>query len=177
MTPRRSLKNALNSAPFRYFHMLFKMWFWCFVLFFSFLNLALNSNLTLKFIDCQNFELVYTHWRFWKKSDIIVCPQSSGEPSCSLSNIKTLLAKKKIQLTKLSIYFSFQSLLQDHEGSAQLMLDADYRFQVMFPFCTSTQALELLQVPNSLHLDFLNRIWHTDPLTFLLLILSLGQFV
>uniref|UniRef100_A0AAX7UXW9 Myosin VC n=1 Tax=Astatotilapia calliptera TaxID=8154 RepID=A0AAX7UXW9_ASTCA len=51
-----------------------------------------------------------------------------------------------------------QSLLQDHEGSAQLMLDADYRFQVTFPFCTSTQALELLQVPNSLHLDFLNRI-------------------
>ncbi|XP_039882835.1 unconventional myosin-Vc [Simochromis diagramma] len=51
-----------------------------------------------------------------------------------------------------------QSLLQDHEGSAQLMVDADYRFQATFPFCTSTQALELLQVPNSLHLDFLNRI-------------------
>lgn len=61
--------------------------------FFSFLNLALNSNLTLKFVDCQNFELVHAHWRFWKKSDIIVCPQSSGEPSCSFSNIKTLLAK------------------------------------------------------------------------------------
>uniref|UniRef100_A0A672I2A3 Myosin VC n=1 Tax=Salarias fasciatus TaxID=181472 RepID=A0A672I2A3_SALFA len=51
-----------------------------------------------------------------------------------------------------------QSLLQDHDGSAQLMLDTDYRFQVMFPFCSSTQALELLQVPNSLHLDFLTRI-------------------
>ncbi|CAN9499417.1 unnamed protein product [Ophioblennius macclurei] len=51
-----------------------------------------------------------------------------------------------------------QSLLQDHDGSTQLMLDTDYRFQVMFPFCPSTQALELLQVPNSLHLDFLNRI-------------------
>lgn len=51
-----------------------------------------------------------------------------------------------------------QSLLQDHDGSTQLMLDTDYRFQVMFPFCSSSQALELLQVPNSLHLDFLTRI-------------------
>ncbi|XP_013869026.1 unconventional myosin-Vc [Austrofundulus limnaeus] len=51
-----------------------------------------------------------------------------------------------------------QSLLQDHEGSTQLMLDTDYRFQVTFPFCYSSTALELLQVPTSLHLDFLTRI-------------------
>ncbi|XP_058500890.1 unconventional myosin-Vc [Solea solea] len=51
-----------------------------------------------------------------------------------------------------------QSLLQDREGSTQLMLDTDYRFQVMFPFCPSVQALELLQVPNSLNLGFLTRI-------------------
>ncbi|XP_026221899.1 unconventional myosin-Vc isoform X1 [Anabas testudineus] len=51
-----------------------------------------------------------------------------------------------------------QSLLQHREGSTQLMLDADYRFQVTFPFCSSSQALELLQVPNSLHLGFLTRI-------------------
>ncbi|KAM7414757.1 hypothetical protein PAMA_019527 [Pampus argenteus] len=51
-----------------------------------------------------------------------------------------------------------QSLLQDREGSTQLMLDTDYRFQVMFPFCSSSQALELLQVPSSLHLGFLTRI-------------------
>lgn len=52
-----------------------------------------------------------------------------------------------------------QSLLQGRrEGSTQLMVDADYRFQVMFPFCPSTQALELLQVPHSLHLEFLTRI-------------------
>ncbi|CAL9696918.1 unnamed protein product [Knipowitschia caucasica] len=52
-----------------------------------------------------------------------------------------------------------QSLLQDRcEGSTQLMIDADYRFQVTFPFCPSTQALELLQVPQSLHLGFLTRI-------------------
>uniref|UniRef100_A0A1A8C536 Myosin VC n=1 Tax=Nothobranchius kadleci TaxID=1051664 RepID=A0A1A8C536_NOTKA len=51
-----------------------------------------------------------------------------------------------------------QSLLQDHEGSSQLMLDTDHRFQVMFPFCSSSTALELLQVPSSLQLDFLTKI-------------------
>ncbi|KAF7701921.1 hypothetical protein HF521_001204 [Silurus meridionalis] len=51
-----------------------------------------------------------------------------------------------------------QALLQEREGSAQLMMDAQYRFQVTFPFCSSTQALELLQVPNSLHLSFVTLI-------------------
>ncbi|XP_066522959.1 unconventional myosin-Vc [Hoplias malabaricus] len=51
-----------------------------------------------------------------------------------------------------------QALLQEREGSNHLMMDAQYRFQVTFPFCPSTQALELLQVPSSLHLDFVNRI-------------------
>lgn len=53
---------------------------------------------------------------------------------------------------------SLQSMLQDRDGSAQLMFDSDYRFQVTFPFCPSTQALELLQVPSSLNLGFLTRI-------------------
>ncbi|CAB1454539.1 unnamed protein product [Pleuronectes platessa] len=51
-----------------------------------------------------------------------------------------------------------QSLVHDRDGSTQMMLDTDYRFQVTFPFCPSPQALELLQVPNSLHLGFLTRI-------------------
>ncbi|MED6279634.1 Unconventional myosin-Vc [Characodon lateralis] len=51
-----------------------------------------------------------------------------------------------------------QSFLQEYEGSTQLMLDTDYRFQVTFPFCPSSTALESLQVPSSLHLDFLTRI-------------------
>ncbi|XP_034540965.1 unconventional myosin-Vc isoform X2 [Notolabrus celidotus] len=51
-----------------------------------------------------------------------------------------------------------QSLLHDRDSSSQLMLDSDYRFQVTFPFCPSSQALEMLQVPSSLHLDFLSRI-------------------
>ncbi|KAM9814851.1 unconventional myosin-Vc isoform X1 [Syngnathus typhle] len=51
-----------------------------------------------------------------------------------------------------------QSLRQDHDSSAQLMMDANYRFPITFPFCSSSQALELLQVPNSLHLDFLTMI-------------------
>ncbi|XP_017341612.1 unconventional myosin-Vc [Ictalurus punctatus] len=51
-----------------------------------------------------------------------------------------------------------QALLQEREGSNQLMMDGQYRFQVTFPFCHTTQALELLQVPNSLHLSFVTRI-------------------
>ncbi|XP_060770464.1 unconventional myosin-Vc isoform X2 [Neoarius graeffei] len=51
-----------------------------------------------------------------------------------------------------------QALLQERESSTQLMMDVQYRFQVTFPFCPSTQALELLQVPNSLHLSFVTRI-------------------
>ncbi|XP_075998597.1 unconventional myosin-Vc isoform X2 [Genypterus blacodes] len=51
-----------------------------------------------------------------------------------------------------------QALLQDRDDSTSMMLDTDYRFQVTFPFCPSSQALELLQVPNSLNLSFLTRI-------------------
>ncbi|KAG1952451.1 unconventional myosin-Vc [Pimephales promelas] len=51
-----------------------------------------------------------------------------------------------------------QALLQEREGSSQLMMDSQYRFQVTFPFCPSPQALELLQVPSSLRLDFATRI-------------------
>ncbi|KAA0724673.1 Unconventional myosin-Vc [Triplophysa tibetana] len=51
-----------------------------------------------------------------------------------------------------------QTLLQEREGSSQLMMDAQYRFQVTFPFCSSPQALELLQVPSGLHLDFVTLI-------------------
>ncbi|XP_076124385.1 unconventional myosin-Vc [Alosa pseudoharengus] len=51
-----------------------------------------------------------------------------------------------------------QALLQEREGSSQLMVDTQYRFQVTFPFCASAQALELLQVPSSLRLSFLTRI-------------------
>ncbi|TKS73568.1 Unconventional myosin-Vc [Collichthys lucidus] len=42
-----------------------------------------------------------------------------------------------------------QSLLQDRDGSTQLMLDSDYRFQVTFPYSPSSQALELLQASNN----------------------------
>ncbi|KAJ8272402.1 hypothetical protein COCON_G00112610 [Conger conger] len=51
-----------------------------------------------------------------------------------------------------------QSLLQGHGGSTQLMLDAQYRFQVTFPFNPSSHALEAIQVPSSLKLSFLTRI-------------------
>ncbi|KAL2093412.1 hypothetical protein ACEWY4_010724 [Coilia grayii] len=51
-----------------------------------------------------------------------------------------------------------QALLQERDGSSQLMLDTQYHFQVTFPFNPSPHALELLQVPTSLRLSFLTRI-------------------
>ncbi|XP_041082885.1 unconventional myosin-Vc-like isoform X2 [Polyodon spathula] len=51
-----------------------------------------------------------------------------------------------------------QSILQGNEGSAQLMLDSKYLFQVTFPFSPSPQALEVIQVPSSLKVGFLTRI-------------------
>uniref|UniRef100_A0A8C9SXN5 Myosin VC n=1 Tax=Scleropages formosus TaxID=113540 RepID=A0A8C9SXN5_SCLFO len=57
---------------------------------------------------------------------------------------------------------SFVRKVQDRvgsgAGSAQLMLDTQYRYQVIFPFVPSPQALELIQVPSSLKLNFLTRI-------------------
>uniref|UniRef100_A0A671KVK4 Uncharacterized protein n=1 Tax=Sinocyclocheilus anshuiensis TaxID=1608454 RepID=A0A671KVK4_9TELE len=50
------------------------------------------------------------------------------------------------------------SALLEREGSFQLMMDSQYRFQVTFPFSFSPQALELLQVPSSLRLGFVTRI-------------------
>ncbi|XP_058851135.1 unconventional myosin-Vc-like isoform X1 [Acipenser ruthenus] len=51
-----------------------------------------------------------------------------------------------------------QSILQGNEGSAQLMLDSKYLFQVTFPFSPSPQALEVIQVPSSLKVGFLTRL-------------------
>uniref|UniRef100_A0A8C9WKE3 Myosin VC n=1 Tax=Scleropages formosus TaxID=113540 RepID=A0A8C9WKE3_SCLFO len=53
---------------------------------------------------------------------------------------------------------SFVRKVQVRTGSAQLMLDTQYRYQVIFPFVPSPQALELIQVPSSLKLNFLTRI-------------------
>lgn len=38
-----------------------------------------KTKLTFKFVDCQDFELLHTHRWFREKSDVVVCPQSSGE--------------------------------------------------------------------------------------------------
>ncbi|KAK5619473.1 Unconventional myosin-Vc [Crenichthys baileyi] len=76
--------------------------------------------------------------------------------------VKILNSYTPIDDFEKRVTFSFvrkvQSFLQEYEGSTQLMLDTDYRFQVTFPFCPSSTALESLQVPSSLHLDFLTRI-------------------
>uniref|UniRef100_A0A3Q2YBS5 Dilute domain-containing protein n=1 Tax=Hippocampus comes TaxID=109280 RepID=A0A3Q2YBS5_HIPCM len=76
--------------------------------------------------------------------------------------VKILNSYTPVDLFEKRVASSFvrkvQSLRQDHDSAAQLMMDAHYRFPVTFPFCVSSQALELLQVPSSLHLEFLTMI-------------------
>uniref|UniRef100_A0A8I5NPX6 Myosin VC n=1 Tax=Papio anubis TaxID=9555 RepID=A0A8I5NPX6_PAPAN len=51
-----------------------------------------------------------------------------------------------------------QALLNSREDSSQLMLDTKYLFQVTFPFTPSPHALEMIQIPSSFKLGFLNRL-------------------
>ncbi|XP_069851491.1 unconventional myosin-Vc isoform X1 [Dipodomys merriami] len=51
-----------------------------------------------------------------------------------------------------------QALLNNRGDSSQLMLDTKYLFQVTFPFAASPHALELIQIPSSFKLGFLNRL-------------------
>uniref|UniRef100_A0A8I5R687 Myosin VC n=1 Tax=Papio anubis TaxID=9555 RepID=A0A8I5R687_PAPAN len=48
--------------------------------------------------------------------------------------------------------------LRIREDSSQLMLDTKYLFQVTFPFTPSPHALEMIQIPSSFKLGFLNRL-------------------
>ncbi|XP_069766327.1 unconventional myosin-Vc [Narcine bancroftii] len=51
-----------------------------------------------------------------------------------------------------------QSQLNSREDGSTLIIDAKYHFQVTFPFSPSTLALETIQIPSSLKLNFLNII-------------------
>ncbi|XP_059808758.1 unconventional myosin-Vc-like isoform X3 [Hypanus sabinus] len=51
-----------------------------------------------------------------------------------------------------------QSQLNNRGDGSTLIVDAKYQFQVTFPFNPSSQALETIQIPNSLKLNFLTRI-------------------
>ncbi|XP_006831700.1 PREDICTED: unconventional myosin-Vc [Chrysochloris asiatica] len=51
-----------------------------------------------------------------------------------------------------------QALLNSREESSQLLLDTKYLFQVTFPFTPSPHALEMIQIPSSFKLGFLNRL-------------------
>ncbi|XP_029094722.1 unconventional myosin-Vc isoform X1 [Monodon monoceros] len=51
-----------------------------------------------------------------------------------------------------------QALLSSREDSSHLMLDTKYLFQVTFPFTPSPHALEMIQIPSSFKLGFLNRL-------------------
>ncbi|XP_055517073.1 unconventional myosin-Vc-like isoform X3 [Leucoraja erinacea] len=51
-----------------------------------------------------------------------------------------------------------QSQLNRREDGSTLIIDTEYHFQVTFPFNPSSQALETVQIPSSLKLNFLTRI-------------------
>ncbi|XP_032337063.1 unconventional myosin-Vc isoform X1 [Camelus ferus] len=51
-----------------------------------------------------------------------------------------------------------QALLNSREDSSHLMLDTKYLFQVTFPFTPSPHALEMIEIPSSFKLGFLNRL-------------------
>ncbi|KAM7156689.1 unconventional myosin-Vc isoform 1-T1 [Molossus nigricans] len=51
-----------------------------------------------------------------------------------------------------------QALLNSREDSGQLMLDTSYLYQVVFPFTPSPHALEMIEIPSSFKLGFLNRL-------------------
>ncbi|XP_056595424.1 unconventional myosin-Va-like [Triplophysa dalaica] len=61
---------------------------------------------------------------------------------------------------RVSISFikSTQTLLKDRKESSQLLMDAKIIFPVTFPFNPSPVALETIQLPSSLNLNFLTRV-------------------
>uniref|UniRef100_A0A8C2ICC0 Myosin VAb n=1 Tax=Cyprinus carpio TaxID=7962 RepID=A0A8C2ICC0_CYPCA len=61
---------------------------------------------------------------------------------------------------RVSILFikSVQTLLKDRKESSQLLMDAKIIFPVTFPFNPSPVALETIQIPSSLNLNFLTRV-------------------
>ncbi|KAI7812222.1 unconventional myosin-Va, partial [Triplophysa rosa] len=61
---------------------------------------------------------------------------------------------------RVSISFikSIQTLLKDRKESSQLLMDAKIIFPVTFPFNPSPVALETIQLPSSLNLNFLTRV-------------------
>ncbi|XP_073687668.1 unconventional myosin-Va [Garra rufa] len=58
----------------------------------------------------------------------------------------------------ISFIKSVQTLLKDRKESSQLLMDAKIIFPVTFPFNPSPVALETIQIPSSLNLNFLTRV-------------------
>ena len=58
----------------------------------------------------------------------------------------------------ISFIRKIQKRLQDRQGSDNtLLMDTKYSFPVTFPFNPSSIAMESIDVPEQLHLGFLNR--------------------
>lgn len=57
------------------------------------------------------------------------------------------------------VFLNFQMRLRDRKDSPQLLMDAKHIFPVTFPFNPSSLALETIQIPASLGLGFISRVW------------------
>lgn len=57
------------------------------------------------------------------------------------------------------LFFKSQMRLRDRKDSPQLLMDAKHIFPVTFPFNPSSLALETIQIPASLGLGFISRVW------------------
>ncbi|XP_072272556.1 unconventional myosin-Vb isoform X2 [Pyxicephalus adspersus] len=95
--------------------------------------------------------------------------QEDAEAICSLCTVLTTQQIVKIlnlytpvnefeERVTVSFIRSIQAQLQDRKDPPQLLLDSKYMFPVLFPFNPSLITLDTIQIPSSLHLNFLNKV-------------------
>ncbi|XP_056399957.1 unconventional myosin-Vb isoform X2 [Hyla sarda] len=95
--------------------------------------------------------------------------QEDAEAICSLCNVLTTQQIVKIlnlytpvnefeERVTVAFIRSIQAQLQDRKDPPQLLLDSKYMFPVLFPFNPSSITLDSVHIPDSLRLDFLNKV-------------------
>ncbi|XP_069819300.1 unconventional myosin-Vb [Dendropsophus ebraccatus] len=95
--------------------------------------------------------------------------QEDAEAICSLCNALTTQQIVKIlnlytpvnefeERVTVAFIRSIQAQLQDRKDPPQLLLDSKYMFPVLFPFNPSLITLDTVYIPDSLNLNFLNKV-------------------
>lgn len=93
-----------------------------------------------------------------------------AEAICSMCNALTTAQIVKVlnlytpvnefeERVLVSFIRTIQLRLRDRKDSPQLLMDAKHIFPVTFPFNPSSLALETIQIPASLGLGFISRVW------------------